>query len=397
MKIWNKEKFLIAANKIHNNYFSYEKAIFVKNGKFLNQKIIIICPAHGEFKQFLSVHLDGAGCKICGMLKTAKLKKYEIDYLQLNLKGETVEETLKLNLFAYFKNFHKNKYDYSLALKEYNGLGNKVTIICPFHGKFKQTPKLHRSSGCQECNSNRLKKITREELIIKLKEIHGEKYDYSLVKFSKEAKYQNKIKINCIEHGVFEQTVYAHLKGANCWYCVNGKIDLNVIIARAKENGSKKANNDYSESKFITVNHKMKIICKNHDEPYAFWQLAKSHASGDGCPKCVSSISLAETDWLDYIKITIEKRNFSYKINNKKFKFDGFDPETNTVYEFYGDYWHGNPNKYKPEDFNESAKKTFGELYQSTLEKEEMIKSVGLKLITIWESDWKELKKKIVN
>lgn len=44
-----------------------------------------------------------------------------------------------------------NKYDYSLVKYEKNK--KKVTIICPHHGKFKQTPfgHLHGKEGCKPC------------------------------------------------------------------------------------------------------------------------------------------------------------------------------------------------------------------------------------------------------
>ena len=63
--------------------------------------------------------------------------------------------------------------------------------------------------------------------------------------------------------------------------------------------------------------------------------------------------------------------------------------ETNTVYEYWGDYWHGNPIKYKSEDIHPVVKKTYGELYQDVLNKRQAIMSAGFNLVEIWESDWK--------
>jgi hypothetical protein len=39
------------------------------------------------------------------------------------------------------------------------------------------------------------------------------------------------------------------------------------------------------------------------------------------------------------------------------------------------------------------SKKTFGELYLKTMEKERLIKESGYNLITIWEDDWNKYKK----
>ena len=67
---------------------------------------------------------------------------------------------------------------------------------------------------------------------------------------------------------------------------------------------------------------------------------------------------------------------------------------TTTIYEFYGDYWHGNPNsRFKPDDMNKAVKKTFRELYQATIQKEQELIAAGYKIVSIWESDWKKLLK----
>jgi hypothetical protein len=69
------------------------------------------------------------------------------------------------------------------------------------------------------------------------------------------------------------------------------------------------------------------------------------------------------------------------------FLADGFCEETNTVYEFYGDFWHGNPAKYNPDAVNVQAKKTFGQLYADTVRRQEIM-ARGHNMVTIWESEY---------
>ena len=90
-----------------------------------------------------------------------------------------------------------DKYDYSLV--NYKRMDVKVKIICPIHGEFEITPDRHLRSkfGCPFCG---LKQGTKESFIQKAKEIHGDKYDYSLVDYKNN---QNKIKIICPKHGLF--------------------------------------------------------------------------------------------------------------------------------------------------------------------------------------------------
>jgi hypothetical protein len=55
-----------------------------------------------------------------------------------------------------------------------------------------------------------------EYFINKAKEIHNDKYDYSLVNYTHS---ESKIKIICPEHGIFEQTPHTHLKACGCKKC----------------------------------------------------------------------------------------------------------------------------------------------------------------------------------
>jgi hypothetical protein len=75
---------------------------------------------------------------------------------------------------------------------------------------------------------------------------------------------------------------------------------------------------------------------------------------------------------------------------------DGYDPITNTVYEFLGDYYHGNPNIYNSEECNKTCHKTYGKLYLDTITRLNIIKLLGYNVKYIWESDWKQFKKGIV-
>ena len=97
--------------------------------------------------------------------------------------------------------------------------------------------------------------------------------------------------------------------------------------------------------------------------------------------------------WLDHLNVPNDKlhREVKITVKSKVFYVDGFDPKTNTIYEFNGDYWHGNPKRYKSNDINPSVKKTFGELYKITINKEKQLKKLGFKIVSIWESDWDKL------
>ena len=121
-----------------------------------------------------------------------------------------------------FQNVHNEKYNYSLV--EYNTMHTKVKILCPIHGEFEQTPNAHirQKQGCRKCstllNSNSQKSNTLD-FIKKAKEIHQNEYDYSKVRYGKNA--HEKVEVICKEHGSFHVSPNNHLsKKSKCSFCM---------------------------------------------------------------------------------------------------------------------------------------------------------------------------------
>jgi len=55
-----------------------------------------------------------------------------------------------------------------------------------------------------------------------------------------------------------------------------------------------------------------------------------------------------------------------------------------------------NPKIYNQNYINKRNGKTFGELYQNTLHREQQIRDMGFNLIIMWERDWIKLNKYII-
>lgn len=103
---------------------------------------------------------------------------------------------------------------------EYVRRDKKVIITCPVHGDFEQTPGNHLYGyGCPVCAG--VSKLTPEIFISKAKNIHGDKYDYSLI--TGDISSHRKVMIICPEHGVFQQTPTGHLSGKGCLKCAPKK------------------------------------------------------------------------------------------------------------------------------------------------------------------------------
>lgn len=121
-----------------------------------------------------------------------------------------------------FRQVHGDLYDYSNVV--YINYHTPVGIICPIHGMFYQRPHVHISGAkCPICSAKdrgKKKCLTTDEYIRRSKEVHGDKYDYSLVNYIDS---KSKICIICPIHGKFWQTPFNHLKGDDCPICAKNK------------------------------------------------------------------------------------------------------------------------------------------------------------------------------
>lgn len=129
------------------------------------------------------------------------------------------------------------------------------------------------------------KKLTTEDFIVRAKLIHGDIYDYSLVKY---VNATEKVKIICSIHGIFHQKPQKHYTlGRGCWDC--GKKSCADKNRNSTEDFIKNAEKvhsgeyDYSKVLYIDNNTKVSIICKIHGE---FEQVPGSHLQGTKCKKC---------------------------------------------------------------------------------------------------------------
>ncbi len=67
------EIFIKKAFIVHNDIYNYSKTKYLGR----KRKVIIICKTHGEFEQRAGHHLQGQGCKLCGLEKMSnKIKSW---------------------------------------------------------------------------------------------------------------------------------------------------------------------------------------------------------------------------------------------------------------------------------------------------------------------------------
>lgn len=241
------------------------------------------------------------------------------------------------------------------------------------------------------------RRATTEEFIAAAEAIHGDRYDYSLVDYKGRHVH---VTIKCPEHGPFiQKPVYHTLRQSGCpecakWVCPKDTFDVFVAKANNTHNGAY----EYDKSTYNNATTKVSIICKHHGP---FMQLPFAHVYGQGCPTCAQRpFSRPCISWLEQISVREQihiqhaQNGGEFWIPGTNFKVDGFCSDTNTVYEFHGDFWHGNPAKFDAEQLHPVCNKTMGELYQRTKQREEIITALGYNLVTLWESEWNIMKRK---
>lgn len=65
---------------------------------------------------------------------------------------------------------------------------------------------------------------------------------------------------------------------------------------------------------------------------------------------------------------------------------DGCCEETRTIFEFYGDYYHGNPNKFKADDLYHGT--PYSQKWEKDEKKRKAFEDLGYTVVIMWESDW---------
>lgn len=266
---------------------------------------------------------------------------------------------------------HKGAYDYSKSV--YTKYGELITITCPTHGDFVQRENNHRNgAGCPKCGvKSRVDKRshTYDSFVQAARGVHGDSYDYP-EQYIRDSR--TKAQIVCPVHGEFEQLVYIHLAGKGCPRCGyerNGKrsqLSISEFLRRAQSVHG----DTYEYVSGLSGLHKnMRIKCPVHGE---FKQTPHNHLSGAGCPKCVGRISKGEQELADFVaSLGLEIHCSDTSVLSGR-EIDVFIPSKKVGIEYNGLWYH-----------RESL------IGNKTREKWEKCTSKGVKLVQVFEDEWR--------
>lgn len=215
---------------------------------------------------------------------------------------------------------------YDYSKVKYAGSDTKICVICSIHGEFWPTPNNHLNGSV--CPYCAGRRLTRELFIEKAKEVHGDKYDYSDVQYVNSLTF---VKIICPKHGEFFQKQTLHLQGNGCKEC-SGQVRMTTerFIRKAREVHGDKY--DYSKTEVIGDNKtKVCVICPEHGE---FWTTPNNHLRGARCPECYGTPKLTTEEF-------IERAN---RVHNGKYDYsrsvyDGNKSKVEIICPEHGPFW----------------------------------------------------------
>lgn len=188
---------------------------------------------------------------------------------------------------------------------------------------------------------------TTEQFILEAIAAHGDRYDYSKTIY---INAKTKVLITCKEHGDFYVFVHTHLNGGICRKCSNEITSKTIASKKEKPTTRRKTTHevvsefqlvhgekyDYSKVFYINNREKVEIICKEHG---SFYQTAKSHKNGCGCPDCgvVSRVGKRKKAIDNVISCFVSAHGFRYKYH--KVKYLGAMKKVCIECPDHGDFW----------------------------------------------------------
>lgn len=300
---------------------------------------------------------------------------------------------------------YETKYDYSSVV--YRKVNIPVQITCNQHKiVFQQRPDVHLRGmigGCPECV-----KISKQQTNFKNSGVLHNWCNGPLRKIQ-----QNTMqKLYGVDHNWKSPKIKANR--IQTWM-TNLGVDNPF---KSKEIKRKIQNTIYNSHGVYNISHKHMINVLpllldfnwlyneyvNHQKTAT--QIALEHNINDttvGTYLKHHNIPIRKPDWhsqiaINWLESIIQAENIfiqharnigEYKLPGTRYSVDGYCQETNTCYEFHGDWFHGNPIIYPEAHLcgyygNIPAKV----LYDKTLKKEQIIRELGYNLIVMWEYDW---------
>lgn len=356
-----------------------------------DKKVLVGCTECGHewlaFRWNILKKQSPAGCRLCANERKSRNSRLSLEEAVEKLK----EKHPKLILLSYNKK--KNQ-------------PARVSLECADCGKrfarhWSHLMTSDRCPGCPICSAEARREgfVARDETIEKIQEV-VESLDLQIVEIERR-NGKLYIDVKCLVCGCLSNKAYSNLmRRHGCKACAAAKASERMMKSHeqyVKDVSARHGNAVEVLSPYKGDNKKVKLRCK---DGHTWRAHAGSILQGRYCPHCNTpkKYSFVAIRWLESIaekegiKIEHAENGGERRFPDLNITVDGFCEETNTVYEFYGDTWHGNPKKFSAEDrphpFDTNL--TAAAIWKRDAAREQALRDAGYRVITIWESDWNE-------
>lgn len=283
----NAKKFIERSKEKFGDRFDYSEVKYVNS----QTPITLICKEHGtRFSTIPNVHLNSlfGGCKECHkrhIENTKKEKKVRIKLTEEERKERRAEYEKSHFIEKAMKKFG-DRFDYSKV--KYVDCKTPINIIDKASNN-----EIFSIKPCNFLSSVQGRKDTldakRKKFIERARKLHGDKYDYSKVKYKSD---KERVCIICPIHGEFWMTPHNHLashrRGCGCPKCANAvsKLEENIINRLTEENI--KFKKEYTNKKifgkmrgdFFIESYNVMIECQGRQH---FEEINSLHFAYGGC------------------------------------------------------------------------------------------------------------------
>lgn len=342
-----------------------------------NQKIEIGCldpQCNGNFFwQNAQGHRSGFGCPECGIRTRANLLRTPFEIFRA--------QAIKIHGEIY-------KYDQS----SYVNSKSKINYRCSICDRFvsqRVSAHLSQRAGCPTCSQRRASEASQlGEIEMKklLNGVHGDRFIW--LSSDDKWKWSSNIFRRCTICGDERyQSVINLMADKGCGSCSRTDKHTNKSFKKLLEEIHGENVFDYSKMNYVDNGTKINLVCNVCTND--FWS-KPSNLLYKGCARCAAKkfASAKEIAWLKSLGIDDQFRGQIIHVGSKKFNLDAM--VGNVVYEFNGDYWHGNPAVVESNEiiWSSNGPESAESAYSRTLEKEKTLREAGYELVTIWENDW---------
>lgn len=306
------EEFIERSRAVHGDLYDYSKVDFTNT----QTPVVIIDPKYGEFLQTPELHMQGSGNRERSYKEATRNPRLTID-----------------EFITRAREVHGDLYDYSKV-----DLVNTVTpvvIIDPKYGEFLQTPNTHLSGSGNPTRAaaelSKMYSMGTKEFIRRAREVHGDYYDYSKVKYINQ---NTPVIVVDPNYGEIECLPYVHLSGSKHGAGTIRTTEDFIKAAKAVHGDTY----DYSKVVYRNSNEKVLITDPKYGD---FWQRPGNHVHGaNGCPMRTAQLTKP------HMRLSQRLTELGVKHTNNDremlsgMEIDVYIPEMRVGVEIDGVYWH---------------------------------------------------------